>query len=250
MFGGTILAQLIAVAHRSAPEMSNTSSLHVFFLCPADGGISCEYHVRTLHDGRASATREVNVVQSGRTVAVATINLHAPRAVWSHAAKYQAEITPDRLPPTGMPHPARAIPPGAVEFKYHDANVDGTFVRYLWFRATEQVPDTVLDHECAAALISDLYFFEPVVAQQGFRGNDRSIKYATTQHSVWFHATPRVDEWTVVESRSPVAAGGRGLVTGEIRTLSGTMVATVVQEVAVRLPEPVQSTPDLHSVTP
>ncbi|KUH83131.1 hypothetical protein AU186_21605 [Mycobacterium sp. GA-1999] len=134
-----------------------------------------------------------------------------------------------------MPHTARAVPPDAFDIRFYDERVDGVFTRRLWFRSLYALPDDPIVHECVLSFISDLYFFEPIVAQHGFRGNDRRIRFATTDHAMWFHHIPRTDEWLVLESSSPVAGGGRGLVTGEIRTLDGRAVATVVQEVAVRM---------------
>jgi acyl-CoA thioesterase-2 len=235
MFGGTTLALILAAARASlnVTEMA-TSSLSVHFLRPADGGATCDFRAKRLYEGASSATREVTVIQDGRPVAMGTATFRAPRETWAHGVRDEPFPHPEHLARTGMPHPARAVPEGAFDIRYYDEREDGVFVRRLWFRATEVLPDSIGIHECAVAFISDLYFFEPVVAQQGLQGNDRSIKYGTTQHSMWFHHPPRADEWLLIESSSPVAAGGRGLVSGEIRTTTGLVVATVFQEVAVR----------------
>jgi acyl-CoA thioesterase-2 len=236
MFGGTMMAQLLAAARRSTPESLTTGNFHMWFLRPADGGVPCDYLVRDLHNGKSSAVREIDVVQQGQTLAIGSVSLRAPRPGWGHETQWTAPIEPENLPRTGMPHPARAIPPGVFDIRYHDNREDGSFVRRLWFRLEGPISNASIDHECVVALISDLYFFEPIVAQHGFRGDDRSIRYATTQHSMWVYRTPDVTDWMVIESRSPVAAGGRGVVTGEIRTASGEIVASLIQEVAVRLP--------------
>lgn len=236
MFGGTTMAQLLAAAHRSAPSELHTSNYSVQFLRPADGGAPCDYRVEVLRDGKSSAACSIDVIQRDNTLAVATVLLHRPRSDWGHESSSPTMEDPDSLPRTGMPHPARAIPADAFDIRYHDQWSAGTFERRLWFRALDSPAATIEDHECTVTLISDLYFFEPVVAQHGYRGDDRAIKYATTQHSTWFHRPPVADEWMVIQSRSPVAAGGRGLVTGEIRTQTGALVATLAQEVAVRLP--------------
>ncbi|KUH84540.1 hypothetical protein AU186_12535 [Mycobacterium sp. GA-1999] len=134
-----------------------------------------------------------------------------------------------------MPHPARAVPPDTFDVRYYDTWDDDVFVRRLWFRAIAPLPPDIGVHECVVAFISDLYFFEPLVVQHGSKANDRNLKYATAQHAMWFHHSPRANEWLVIESSSPVSCGGRGLVAGEIRTITGEVVATVVQEVAVRM---------------
>jgi acyl-CoA thioesterase-2 len=53
-------------------------------------------------------------------------------------------------------------------------------------------------------------------------------------HSVWFHRPIDVNQWLLSEL-VPVATGrGRGLSIGTLRTVDGTLVATVAQEVLLR----------------
>jgi acyl-CoA thioesterase-2 len=158
-----------------------------------------------------------------------------------HGSGDVGPMLPDDVGATGMPHRARAIPPGSFDIRYYDRVEDDSVVRRLWFRALDPMPADVITHQCVVALISDLYFFEPIFAQHGLQGNDRRIRYATTQHCLWFHRPPVADDWHVIESRSPAAANGRGLVTGQIRALDGALVATAVQEVAVRFPDSVET---------
>lgn len=238
MFGGSTIGQVLAAAERTAPAGMHASNLTVNFHRPADGGRPCQYAVERTHDGRSSAARAVTVTQDEQILATATASFTIAKPSRVHsAAPDPAVVAPEDLPATGMPHPARAIPVGAFDIRYYDSRENGTFVRRLWFRAVEALPDDPVAHQCAVALVSDLYFFEPVVAQHGLKGNDRAIRYGTTQHCMWFHRVPTADEWLLIESESPAAAGGRGIVTGQIRTAAGDLVATVVQEVAVRFPD-------------
>jgi len=242
MFGGTTVAQLLAAAQRSCSPDLQASNLSVNFLAPANGAIPCEYHVANAHDGRSSATRSITVTQHDALLAIGTVALHTPRATWSHQHKGRHSAHPETLPRTGMPHPARAIPEGHFDIRYTDKRRDGAFVRALWFRCTRALPDETWVHQCVISLISDLYFFEPIVAELGLRADARTVRYGTTQHAMWFHRQARADEWLVIESTSPVGVGGRGLVTGQVRTVDGSVVATVVQEVAIRLDLAVKGT--------
>lgn len=250
MFGGTTVAQLLAAAHLSCAPHMQASNLSVNFLAPADGAVPCDYHVLNVHDGKSSATRRVDVMQHGVTVAIGVVAMHTPRATWCHAHPGKLTARPDTLPRTGMPHPARAIPEGEFDIRYTDERRHGAFVRKLWFRSTDVLPDDSLVHQCAISLISDLYFFEPIVAEHGFRADDPAVRYGTTQHAMWFHGSARADEWLLIESTSPVGAGGRGLVTGQIRTSEGLVVATVVQEVAVRMDVQVKGGADARLAEP
>ena len=236
MFGGTTVAHILAAAQSSVADPAQVSSVTVRFFRAADGGIPCDYRVEPVFDGRSSAVRYVRALQQGTEMAMGDIAFHTPRGTRSHGHR-RPDADPDSLPRTGMPHRARAIPDGAFDIRFQDDWEDGSFVRRLWFRSIHALPDRLISHQCVMALISDLYFFEPILAQHGYRGDDRAVQYGTTQHSMWFHQAARADEWLLIQSSSPVFSRGRGLVWGDIRTTDGVVVATVVQEVAVRFPE-------------
>jgi acyl-CoA thioesterase-2 len=57
---------------------------------------------------------------------------------------------------------------------------------------------------------------------------------ASLDHSMWFHAPPRFDDWLLYHTLSPVAGNGRGLATGALFNSAGTCLATVAQEGSVR----------------
>lgn len=57
---------------------------------------------------------------------------------------------------------------------------------------------------------------------------------ASLNHSMWFHAPVRTDEWLYYSTSSPWAGQGRGLTMGYIYDRAGTLVATVNQEVSMR----------------
>jgi acyl-CoA thioesterase-2 len=54
---------------------------------------------------------------------------------------------------------------------------------------------------------------------------------------MWWHRPARVDEWLLYVQESPNARGGRGLATGRVYTREGTLVASVAQEIMIRVPE-------------
>ena len=54
---------------------------------------------------------------------------------------------------------------------------------------------------------------------------------------MWWHRLGRVDEWMLYVQESPSARGGRGLATGRIYAADGTLLASVAQEIMVRVPD-------------
>lgn len=236
MFGGTIIAQALAAARKTVPPSMQTAGISVDFLRPADGGAACCYHVQKLHDGNSSAIRSISATQSAELKVIAMARFRTLRSTSLTHGTARPLVDPERLPATGMPHPARAIPPEVFDIRFYDMREGDTVVRRLWFRTHDALPDDLGVHECAVALISDLYFFEPALLRHGYSGDNRAIKYATIEHSLWFHRAIRADNWLLIESRSPVSSAGRGLVCGEIRTTDGVVVATAVQEISLKLP--------------
>jgi acyl-CoA thioesterase-2 len=55
---------------------------------------------------------------------------------------------------------------------------------------------------------------------------------------MWWRRFGRADEWVLYAQESPNARGGRGLATGRIYDREGTLLASVAQEVMVRVPQP------------
>jgi len=229
MYGGTLLAQLLTAARATITSTLHTSSIDVRFVRPADGGRPVEYRVETVQDGASSALRRVIVAQDDLTVAVGAVSFHAPRDGWAHGT-WPTPAHPDSMPQTGTPHPSRAVTAADFDIRFVDDRTDGKLIRQLWFRTVSRQPADIAVHEAALLFVTDIYFFEPLCLEHGYSGSDRALRYATTQHSVWLHRTPKVDDWLLIESLSPVQAGGRGLVRGEVRATDQRPVATVIQE--------------------
>jgi acyl-CoA thioesterase-2 len=235
LYGGTLAAQLLAAARAATLGPTRSSNVELRFLHPADGGLPVDYHVERTHDGKSSAVRRVVATQNERTVAVGTVGFYTPRAGgWFHGRHREAE-QPEALPETGLPHRSRAVTADHFDIRYYDESTEEGLVRRLWFRALEDLPAEAAVHECVLTFFSDIYFYEPICLEHGYQGNDRTIRYGTTHHSMWFHQPPVADDWLLIESRSPVITGGRGLVYGQVRTMRGDPVATIVQQVAISL---------------
>jgi acyl-CoA thioesterase len=54
-------------------------------------------------------------------------------------------------------------------------------------------------------------------------------------HSIWFHAPARADEWLLYDIHSPRTNNGRGVAFGRIYNRDGLLIATCAQEGIVRL---------------
>lgn len=237
-YGGLLAAQALAAASRTVDAGRAPTALHVQFLRGGDAGEPVAYAVERLHDGRAASARRVLGRQGDRVLVSATALFAAPTAGPEHFDATSTE-DPESLPRTGPIGPAPSLPPGEVDIRVRDLRDRGGFVRRTWWRVTSELPDDPITHLCAAVCVTDAYGVDPVLAVHGRSMTDRSHHGATTDSSVWFHRALRADRWSLLESRSPAAARGRGLMTAGLFDASGLRVATLAHEgqAVLRLPD-------------
>ena len=106
----------------------------------------------------------------------------------------------------------------------------GEFIRRFWWRTTAVLPDDPLVHTLVAAFVTDVYMIDPALQVHGHSMKARTHRSGTTDSSIWFHRPVRADEWNLLESTSPAAARGRGVVTGSLIRADGAIAATLAQE--------------------
>jgi acyl-CoA thioesterase-2 len=63
---------------------------------------------------------------------------------------------------------------------------------------------------------------------------DKALQVASLDHSIWFNATPDLNDWLLFDQDSPVAGGGRGLNRGLVYNRKGELVASLMQEGLIR----------------
>ena len=229
-YGGLLTAQAMASACQTLPPDLAPTSLHVQYLRGGDAGTPTLYEVERVYDGRTAASRRVLVGQGGRLLATATASFATSAPGPRHADSTDSTDDPEGLPRTGPIGPAPALPPGEIDIRIHDDGSGVAFVRRLWWRVTSDLPDAPLVHACAAVFVTDIYGVDPVLAVHGYSMTDRSHRAGTTDSSIWFHGDIRADEWNLMESRSPAAGRGRGVMTAGLFAADGARVATLVHE--------------------
>jgi acyl-CoA thioesterase len=100
-------------------------------------------------------------------------------------------------------------------------------------------------HQCIIAYASDSPLLFTCLQPHG-RSVMQMGMMASLDHSMWWHAPARADEWILFRVTSPRLVSGRGLCMGHMWRPDGTLIATVAQEGVVRTPlyEEVQETSD------
>lgn len=250
VFGGQVLAQAVIAAERTMPGDRTVHSMHGYFLRPGDSTQGITFSVDRIHDGRSFSTRRTQAYQEG----VPIFSMIASFEIESPGLDHQAEM------PTGMPEPEqlpnieehlaglhpmtkRFFADRPVELRHVPSPiyraVEGEHVprQAVWMRTRRPLPDDPRLHRAALAYMSDLSIQEPVLRAHGVSWAERGLKVASLDHGMWWHRPVRVDEWLLYVQESPSARGGRGLATGRIYSRDGVLVATVAQEIMVRVPQ-------------
>lgn len=229
-FGGQLAAQALAAAGCTVGAGMAPTNLQVHFLRGGDAAEPVEYAVDQVFDGRTSACRRVLAHQAGRLLTTTTAAFSVPLPGPEHGLVAAPPEDPAELPRTGPAGPAPSMPLDEIDIRIIDTGAEQGFTRRLWWRVVAALPDDPFVHTCAAVYVTDVYMIDPALRVHGHSMRERSHRSGTTASSLWFHQPVGSRGWNLLESSSPAAARGRGLVTAELIGTDGTVLATVVQE--------------------
>ena len=250
VFGGQVLAQALASAYRTVEQPHNLHSMHAYFLRAGDWQTPILYEVDRIRDGRSFTTRRVAAIQHGKAIFSLSCSWHKEEQGLVHAPPM-----PDVPPPEALRGDLEAYQamaeefPDAARFSFRfeaieSRQVEGIFMtdlidqpafKHTWLRARDPLPDDPEVHLALLAYMSDLDFMstsmQPHRSQFGGR---EGMRGASLDHSIWFHAPFRADEWLLFAKESPNAGGARGFVRGHFFNRDGELVATAAQECLIR----------------
>ncbi|MGE2690722.1 acyl-CoA thioesterase [Mycolicibacterium pulveris] len=228
-YGGQFVAQSLAAAFHTVDTDRLPTNMHLQFLRGGEAGDDVDYRVTRVFDGRTASARRVESHQNGRLLTTATVSFATELPGPQHGRRPSAD-DPETLPRTGPAGPAPSMPLDELDIRIADSGVGDEFVRRLWWRATVSVPDDPLLHTLLAVYVTDVYMIDPALQVHGHSMQARTHRSGTTDSSIWFHRAVRADQWNLLETVSPAAARGRGVVMGSLIRADGVVAATVAQE--------------------
>jgi len=255
VFGGQVLAQSLVAAARTVDPADGVArpihSLHAYFVRGGDDSHPIRFVVERVRDGASFSTRRVQAVQYGRTILTMGCSFQEPAAGMEHQDPMPPAPDPQDVP-TLVEALGEHLDPAAAQFfaarrpielRHVEGNV---YVRpsrqrvpqqSVWLRARGELPDDPVIHAAVLAYASDYPLLEPVLRRHGIAWRDPRLRPASLDHAMWFHRTPRADDWVLYTMGSPSASGGRGLGTGRMFGADGELMASVAQEGMLRLKE-------------
>ena len=249
VYGGQVLAQSIVAAERTIPDGRSAHSMHGYFLRPGDASKGITFAVDRIHDGRSFSTRRTQAFQEGVPIFSMIASFQDEDPGVEHQAQMPSGVPdPERLPDiedhlAGLhPMSKRLFIDRPLDVRHFPSpiylTVEGERVPHqaVWMRARREIPDDPRIHRAVLAYLSDLTIQESILRAHGVAWATPGLKVASLDHAMWWHRPGRVDEWMLYVQESPSARGGRGLATGRIYSRDGMLLATVAQEIMVRVP--------------
>jgi acyl-CoA thioesterase II len=260
VFGGQFLAQALVAAGRTVEAGRVPHSLHAYFLRSGPPYVPICYEVEAVRDGRGFSHREVVARQESKEVFRLACSFQVPAPGLDHdgpapgvdvgvlgGAGGAGTVDPASFP--GYVDWARAStdnqdhewfteePPLDIRFEGAPPPADRTPMVgpwRLWMRMRERVPsdDPVL-HAALLAWMSDKTVSDVTLFPHGRRWTDAGSDVLSLDHAMWFLRPSRADEWALFLHEAPFTGGGRGLARGDLFSLGGGRVASVVQEALV-----------------
>lgn len=232
LYGGQIIAQALKAAALTVDPARPVHSLHSYFIRPGSPHEPVRYEVERLRDGRSFSTRQVVARQSGGAI----LNLSASFQV----VEDEADVTVAALP-AGLPGPNDSSLEDSswssmLQRRWTTADDGG---RGYWIRLDADVGDDPIDHACGLAFMSDAAPSRPARGPHPEARDDNSdrrrFQGASLDHAIWFHRATRPDEWHWFSSSSHAMSSARGLMTGDVIRHDGVEIATIAQQILLRL---------------
>lgn len=258
VYGGQVIAQSLIAASKTVPANRLPNSIHGYFIAPGDIHQDLLFDVETLRDGHSFSARRVNVTQAQGAIltAIASFQLAGqsgfefsdpmptdvpepqslqssrellePYAQYSDFAKYYAKNSPFDLRYISQPIMLGPDKESAA----HDSGK-----QMVWMRADGEIDVSQTMQRALLALGCDQVMIEPVLRRSGLTVATPGISFASIDHSMWFYRDIDVTQWHLYVEDTPTAAHGRGLGEAKVYAQDGTLVAAMVQEAMVRVPE-------------
>jgi len=235
VFGGQLLAQAIAAAARTVPDMA-VKSMHTLFARGGSPEVPPELDVSRLHVGRSFANLEVSIRQGDRLCTRSLVLLHRPDAdLIRHADEPPAVPTAERCP---VPEVVRR----GWEIRYVDGvdimdpDAVGPPELYVWSRFAG-APDDPWVSQALLGYASDGFLIG--TAMRPHPGAGQSLAHVTISTSViaqtlTFHDPFFAGDWLLLALRSPHAGAGRSFGRADVFSADGRLVASFSQENMIR----------------
>ncbi|XP_071493573.1 acyl-coenzyme A thioesterase 8-like [Diadema antillarum] len=262
LFGGQIIGQAMVAAGKTVAKDLTIHSLHSYFVRAGDSSLPVLYRVHNQRDGGSFSTRTVEATQKGRTILTMMASYQRyEESPFQHQYSMPSVPDPDTMMTDieelkkyvknpDLPEKARkwAQKQIAQEIPFESKRIGreelldlsrcepADPVLLTWVKVKGHIGENSGENginmqHCCVAYISDLFLARiPTMPNR-----DKALgMICSLDHSMWFHAPFRIDEWMLYECESPQSGHGRGMSFGRFWRRDGTLAVTVAQESLLR----------------
>ena len=233
IFGGMLIGQSLAIAQASVEPSRLPHSLHASFIDAGDGRLPIRYELEETRSGGTFSSRRVVASQPGGVI----FSLTAGFQDEEDGPEYEVAAVPGVVGPDGLRYGRYAT--RWFESRDIPATPDSSplHIRRTWFKARLPLGDSPALQAQGLAYMSDHGATRAVRQPHADHPGLERRRSLSLDHSVWFHARARVDDWILSEIHPVFTGGGRGLAIGSVRARDGTLLASIAQETLFRVPE-------------
>lgn len=247
LFGGHVIAQSLLAAFETLEEGRLCHSLHCYFIHPGDARVPILYDVDRARDGGSFSTRRVIAIQNGRQIFNLAASFQVEEEGLEHQAQMPAAGDPEALSPFFPPprpregasdKPRTPSRPNPIDIRAlpKDETAEGGSRRSgSWMRATSEIGANPRLQQAVLAYSSDMTLLSAAMRPHNLDWHTTGLQSASLDHAMWFHRRSNFNDWHLYSQDTPSASGGRGLVRGSMFSRSGVLVASVAQEVLIRV---------------
>ena len=253
LFGGQVLGQCISAASQTVEDARHVHSLHGYFLRPGDSTLPVVYQVDRVRDGGSFSTRRVMAIQKGQPIFTCSASFQYDEEGLNHQTQMPDVVGPENLKSETelvaeiahlLPERMRERALSQKPIEIRPVTQCNPFapevmepVKYVWFRADGTLPDIPAIHKYILGYASDFNLLTTSMQPHGVSVWQKHMQVASLDHSLWFHANLRMDDWLLYAMDSPWAGNARGFSRGSVFNRQGQLVASVAQEGLIRLRE-------------
>ena len=232
LYGGYLLGQALVAAMRTVPDDRPANSIHASFLRAGVPEVDVTLDVTRVRDGGSFSSRQVVLHQQGRELLRATVSMHTGEDGDDWQEPYPAPAAPPEGSFEIAPELRFPIMDDFEVRSVHEWNGKSRLHPY-WIRLAKPVGDAPYLHHAVLLAISDL-----TVIRTARHTDVPGLEHAamSLDHTLWFHRAPRMDDWVYVEVEPTSNAQSRALTHGRISSHDGRLLATMNQEVLLRMP--------------
>lgn len=252
IYGGQILGQALAAALGTVSDKRLPTALQLLFLKGGTDQAPVEFQVTPLQDGKRFSSRHVRAVQNEQFLCDAHISFQ----------ENPTGIEFSEPAPANIPAPESLMTLSQLSEKYADKAATGdyllvekpclhlciidhedhlftsgsepTLAYWLKLRNPMREPNESPAHYAALAYLSDFWVAaSSMTAHASLAATRGKFYFSSLNHSLWFHAPVRGDEWLLFISENTRSSQGRGLSTARIYDRDYRHVATIAQECLV-----------------